>query len=113
MKEKMLTFQNLAEYEKIIQEDQVNVFLFTADWCGDCIFLKSFFPSLMEMYPTYNFYYVDRDEWIDLAKDLGIMGIPSFVVMRKGVEVDRFVSKDRKTKDEVNNFLSKLAKREV
>ncbi len=34
------------------------------------------------------------------------MGIPSFVVIQDGKEVARLVNKKRKTKEEVENFLS-------
>ena len=36
------------------------------------------------------------------------MGIPSFVVYQDGKEIGRLVNKDRKTKDEVENFLRSL-----
>ena len=45
---------------------------------------------------------------IDLCQALDVMGIPSFIVYRDGQEADRFVSKDRKTKEEVENFLKNI-----
>ena len=39
---------------------------------------------------------------------LQIMGIPSFVAYSKGEEIARFVSRLRKTKDEIDTFLSEL-----
>nr|MCR4912154.1 thioredoxin [Lactobacillus sp.] len=35
-------------------------------------------------------------------------GIPSFVVYQDGKEIGRLVNKDRKTKEEVENFLNSL-----
>ena len=54
------------------------------------------------------FYKVDRDGSIDVAKELNIFGIPSFVVYQDGKEIGRLVNKDRKTKEEVENFLNSL-----
>ena len=54
------------------------------------------------------FYKIDRDDSIDIAKKLMIMGIPSFVVYQDGKEIGRLVNKDRKTKDEVEKFLRSL-----
>ncbi|MCI3987463.1 thiol reductase thioredoxin, partial [Bacillus vallismortis] len=35
-----------------------------------------------------------------------IYGIPSFVVFNEGKELNRIVSKDRKTKEEIEQFLT-------
>ena len=37
--------------------------------------------------------------------ELDIFGIPSFLVFENGEEKGRFVSKDRKTKEEIESFL--------
>ena len=56
--------------------------------------------------PDFKFVEVDRDEYMDLAIEWGIMGIPSFVVIEDGKEKARLVNKLRKTKEEVNTFLA-------
>ncbi|MBA1434576.1 thioredoxin family protein [Bombilactobacillus bombi] len=81
---------------------------FKADWCPDCKFIEPFMPEIAADYPDYQFIEVDRDEFMDLAKDLGIMGIPSFVAFKDGQEIGRFVNKDRKTKPEVESFIDSL-----
>ncbi|GAJ25212.1 thioredoxin [Liquorilactobacillus sucicola DSM 21376 = JCM 15457] len=85
------------------------ILFFTADWCPDCRFIKPAMPQIEEKYKDYTFIQVDRDENIDLCQELGIMGIPSFVVYRDGKEIARFVNKDRKTKAEVEHFLDQIA----
>ena len=45
---------------------------------------------------------------IDLCKELDIMGIPSFVAFENGKETGRFVSKLRKTKEEIEQFIDSL-----
>ena len=84
------------------------VLFFTADWCPDCNFIKPAMPEIERDFSDYQFLLVDRDENIDLAADLGITGIPSFVVYKDGKEAGRFVNKDRKTKDQVEDFLNSL-----
>lgn len=81
------------------------VLFFIADWCPDCNFIKPAMPEIEQDFSDYQFLLVDRDENIELAADLGIMGIPSFVVYKNGQEVGRFVNKDRKTKEQVEDFL--------
>lgn len=92
--------------QKIASGDYV--LFFTADWCPDCNFIKPAMPAIEQDFSNFQFLLVDRDENIDLAADLGIMGIPSFVVYKDGKEVGRFVNKDRKTKEQVEDFLSQF-----
>ncbi|KRL38598.1 thioredoxin [Liquorilactobacillus uvarum DSM 19971] len=86
--------------------DGTYVLFFTADWCPDCRFIKPAMPQIEEEYKDYTFIQVDRDENIKLCQELGIMGIPSFLVYRDGKESARLVNKDRKTKEEVEHFLN-------
>ena len=81
---------------------------FSADWCPDCRFLDPFMPEIEKDFSEAKFYQIDRDGSIDLAKKMMIMGIPSFVVYQDGQEIGRLVNKDRKTKDEVEDFLRSL-----
>ena len=84
------------------------VLFFTAGWCPDCRFIKPAMPEIEQDFSDYTFYEVDRDENIDLAAELNIFGIPSFIVYDNGKEIGRFVNKDRKTKQQVEDFLNNL-----
>ena len=84
------------------------VLFFTADWCPDCRFIKPAMPEIEQDFSDYTFYEVDRDENIDLAAELNVFGIPSFIVYDNGKEIGRFVNKDRKTKQQVEDFLINL-----
>lgn len=80
----------------------------SANWCPDCRFLEPALPGIEQDFANSKFYQIDRDGSIDLAKELKILGIPSFVVYQDGQEIGRLVNKDRKTKDEVEAFLKSL-----
>lgn len=84
------------------------VLFFTADWCPDCRFIKPAMPEIEQDFSDYTFYEVDRDENIDLAAELNVFGIPSFIVYDNGKEIGRLVNKDRKTKQQVEDFLNNL-----
>lgn len=84
------------------------VLFFTADWCPDCRFIKPAMPEIEQDFSDYTFYEVDRDENIDLAAELNVFGIPSFIIYDNGKEIGRFVNKDRKTKQQVEDFLNNL-----
>lgn len=90
--------------------DGTYVLFFSAEWCPDCRFIKPFMPEIEKDFAHMKFLAIDRDENMDLAKELDIYGIPSFVVYRDGNELGRFVNKDRKTKEQVEKFLTSFTK---
>lgn len=104
----MRKLQSLEEFEQL-KNDGKHIFVFSADWCPDCRFADLFLPEIEEKYTEYEFVHVDRDEFIDLCTQLDIYGIPSFIAYNNGEELGRFVSKDRKTKEEVESFINGLA----
>ena len=105
---KDLAKTNLTDLTKQLQSGKYMLF-FTANWCPDCRFIKPAMPAIEAEYPDYTFLKVDRDENIDLAGEMGIMGIPSFVAYSDGQEIGRFNNGDRKTKQEVESFINSLA----
>lgn len=86
------------------------VLAFMAGWCPDCSFIKPYLPEIEADFADYQFIQVDRDENTELAQELNIFGIPSFVVYEDGQETGRLVNKDRKTKEEVEHFLKETIK---
>ncbi|TQR18405.1 thioredoxin family protein [Psychrobacillus vulpis] len=98
---------SMEQFEQLKHESKV-VFKFTADWCPDCHFIDPFMGEVEEKYSDFQFISVNRDAFIDLCSQLDIFGIPSFIVFDKGVEKGRFVSKDRKTREEIESFLQSI-----
>jgi thiol-disulfide isomerase/thioredoxin len=85
-----------------------SIALFSADWCPDCVVIKPLLPELTEKYRDYNFVYVDRDEHMDICQEYDIFGIPSFIAFVDGEVVGTFISKDRKTKEEIESFIESV-----
>lgn len=86
------------------------LFMFTAGWCPDCRVIDPIMPEIEQKFSDFTFISVDRDQFIDLCAEMDIYGIPSFLGYVDGEEAGRFVSKDRKTKDEIENFIGSLKK---
>lgn len=99
---------NLQEYQEAIQGHTMLVFSTT--WCPDCHFLKQFINDLVNDNQNWDFYYIDRDEMVDLCIDLDVMGIPSFIAYCNGKEIGRLVNKLRKTQEEIQMFIDGLEK---
>ncbi|TKD67971.1 thioredoxin family protein [Pseudalkalibacillus hwajinpoensis] len=101
----MKKFEKHEEYLEAIKEGK-SVLLFSADWCPDCRIIEPFLPELEKKYSELDFYYVDRDDHIDLCQQMDVFGIPSFVAYQDGEETGRFVSKLRKSQEEIEEFLT-------
>ncbi|HJE86614.1 thioredoxin family protein [Levilactobacillus brevis] len=97
-----------AELKDVVKDGKTMLF-FSATWCPDCAFIKPAMPDIEAEYPDFKFIAVDRDENIDLAVELNVFGIPSFIAYSDGEEIGRLVNKDRKTKAEVEEFINSLA----
>ena len=104
----MRSLQSEIELETLLSEGKT-VLLFSADWCPDCRVIEPFLPELEEKFADITFVYVNRDQFIDTCIQYDIFGIPSFLAFENGIEVGRFVSKARKSKEEVEAFLNKIS----
>ena len=103
----MEKLSSLAQFEQLKKEERI-IFMFSADWCPDCKFIEPVMPIIEADYPEFRFVSVDRDEFTELCETLDIFGIPSFVAFHRGKEIGRFVSKARKTKEEIVTFMDEL-----
>ncbi|CQR24000.1 Thioredoxin-1 [Streptococcus varani] len=99
------TYEELAD---VLEEQGKTVLFFTADWCPDCRFIYPVMPDIEAENPEFNFVRINRDDFMEVAQQWDIFGIPSFVVVENGQEIGRFVDKNRKTKTEINSFLAGL-----
>jgi len=103
----MENLQSVEQFEQL-KNGETTVFVFSAAWCKDCVFIDPFMPEIIEKFSNVNFVKVDRDQFIDLCVELDVFGIPSFIAFKNGEELGRFVSKDRKTQEEIEAFLTKV-----
>ena len=104
----MMIPATIEELATLVNREGKTVFLFTADWCGDCRFLKPLLPEIEAENPDFTFVEVNRDDYMEVAKKWNIYGIPSLVVLENGQEIGRFVNQDRKTKMQINEFLAQF-----
>lgn len=97
-----------AEFQVAIQSPRLTVAVFKADWCVDCKFIDPFMPEVEQHYgDRLTLVEVDVDAVGDVSQEQNILGIPSFVAYTDGRELVRFVSKLRKSREEIENFLDR------
>ncbi|AJY75751.1 thioredoxin family protein [Paenibacillus beijingensis] len=100
--------QSEEAFRSAVSDSGVTVAVFKTTWCPDCHFINPFMPDLETKYAgRIKFIEIDRDDLPDLCSELNILGIPSFIAFRGGSEVIRFVSKLRKTREEIEQFLDR------
>jgi len=68
---------------------------FYANWCGPC---KMIAPELEKVESNVKVVKVDVDEFEDLAREYGVMSIPTLILFDQGKEMKRtigFIDKDK------------------
>ncbi|CAJ2678776.1 thioredoxin H2 [Trifolium pratense] len=89
-----LDFNEFKESQTLVVID------FSATWCGPCRFMEPILDAMSNEYTDVEFIKIDVDELSDVAKDLNVQAMPTFVLLKKGKEVDRVIGAK---KDELQN----------
>ena len=83
---------NSVAFDEAVKANPVMLVDFWAEWCGPCKMLS---PAIEELSSQYEgralVAKVNVDESPDLARRFGVMSIPTVVVLKDGVEVERKV----------------------
>ncbi|OCB89011.1 thioredoxin [Sanghuangporus baumii] len=81
--------EKLDEFKEIIKKDKYTVFDFWAVWCGPCRMISPIFEKLAETSgDEVEFYKVDVDTASDIAQEVGIKAMPTFMLFKNGEKVD-------------------------
>ena len=80
-----------TNFNKIKSEGKVVLLDFYADWCGPCRMVSPIVDEIANEHPEYLVGKVNVDDEPELARELGIVSIPTLVVIRDG-KVERKVS---------------------
>jgi thioredoxin 1 len=91
--------ENIMGYIKVTKDnfDEVkasekNVLIdFYADWCGPCRMVGPIIEKIADEHPEYVIGKVNVDEEGELAKEFGVMSIPTLVVLKGGEVANRIV----------------------
>ncbi|ORX53154.1 thioredoxin TrxA [Hesseltinella vesiculosa] len=83
--------KNLEEFNALIASDKLVVVDFYATWCGPCKMIAPKFENLVDEYTNVVFAKVDVDEASDIAAEVGVRAMPTFLFFRNGNKVDEVV----------------------
>ena len=87
-------------FKEIINNDLVLVDIF-ANWCGPC---KMLIPVLEELSSKYNIVKVNVDEFEELAREYGIMSIPTLYLFKNGEVIAKTIG--YKDKEEIESWIT-------
>ena len=74
--------------EEVLKEDKVVLVDFYADWCGPCKMMMPIVEELSEEVDA-KFVRINVDVNEEIARQFGVMSIPTFIVMEKGKELGK------------------------
>ena len=89
---------NTEEFRENIKKGRVVVDFF-ATWCGPCKMISPVIESISTELDNISFYKVDVDKNEDIAREYGIMSIPTIIIFEDGKVVNSIVG--LKSRDEL------------
>ena len=79
------------EFE-VLESDKPSLVYFTATWCGPCRVISPLVDRLADEFKgRVNVVKADIEDAADVAKKYNIRGVPTFVFIKQGAEVDRHI----------------------
>ena len=90
-------FDRLVKAVDDLKRDGVVLVDFYADWCGPCKMVSPILEEISEERNDFKIIKVNVDKASELATKYGVMSIPTMIVFKNGVEVDKnigFLPKD-------------------
>lgn len=100
-----LTVLTKQQLDKILEKDNLVLLEFYGTWCMPCKMQTKILEKLKNERSDFSLYELDVDENSDLAKEFSVLTVPSFVLFKNGVEVEKMVG--FRQHNQLNELLNK------
>lgn len=78
------------DFEKeVLKSEKMVVVDFFATWCGPCQMLMPVLKEIASETENYDIVEIDVDEAQELAMNYGIEAVPTMIIFKNGMEIDR------------------------
>ena len=85
-------------FQEIINSKEVVLVDFYATWCGPCKMLAPILEDVnKEVSDNVLITKLDIDNALDVAKEYGVMSVPTMIIFKNGKEIERLVGLRQKT----------------
>ena len=78
-------------HEEVMNSEKPVLIDFWAPWCGPCRMVVPIIDEIAAEHPEYKVVKINVDEEPELASQYRVASIPTLVVMKSGLEVERSV----------------------
>ncbi|KAJ1277117.1 hypothetical protein BS78_05G269900 [Paspalum vaginatum] len=101
--ELVLEVHSLEEWSKLIDPDKLVVVQFSAEWCPASRKMAPVFSDFAKKFRNAVFLKVDveADDMDTIAKQFQVKGVPTFVFLKGGNDVDRVIGADKEELEEI------------
>ncbi|OKL58012.1 Thioredoxin-1 [Talaromyces atroroseus] len=82
---------NKSEFQTAITSNKLVVVDAFAEWCGPCKAIAPKVSAWSDEHTDVDFVKFDVDETPDVAQELGIRAMPTFLFFKNGEKIDEFV----------------------
>ncbi len=82
---------NGENFDQTIANDGLTLVDFWANWCMPCKMMHPIFERMAKKYKHVTFARVDVDQNKTIAGRFGVCAIPTFIMFKKGSEIDRMM----------------------
>lgn len=108
---KVIVVNNKAEWDSILSDaknsNQAVIVDFFATWCGPCRLISPYFQQLSTQFEEIVFVKLDVDQVEEVAQQLGITAMPTFIVLKDGQKVDELIGASQ---DKLKALVAKYGK---
>ncbi|KAL8814779.1 MAG: hypothetical protein Q9223_006027 [Gallowayella weberi] len=80
-----------SEYDAALKDTSLMIIDCMATWCGPCKVIAPEIVKLSNSHPAARFYKLDIDEVPDVAQELGVRAMPTFIIFKDGEKVGEVV----------------------